>query len=218
MKVGLAMLLAVVALTGWAEADDDSASLEERVKTLEASLAAVQKGSAGTELRVRSLVVVDDMGKPRITLGRRGGVHGLEVRDSQGRTRMTLHVTNGDGDPSVTLLSSQGDGRLTMRLNEGSPRLWLGSPKSSVIVKAPVDGAAGIGMWGGPGAHGQQSHAGFWVWDDGTIAWGGGQRSAGRTGFILKQSRDGEAEFKVRDHKEVLLWEMPTRPPAAKER
>lgn len=211
MKTGLAImtLLAVVALTGWADAGDDAASLDDRVKALEARLAAMEKGDAGSDLRVRSITVVDEAGKARVSIGSWQGYQGVFLNDATGRQRVALHTHHSGGDARMTFKSSAGDARLDLSLTAESPRVSIRSPKSHVLIKASIDRAAGIGIWGGPGKQNEKSHAGYWIWDDGTIAWGGGQRSAGRTGFLLKQSRDGRTEFKVRDHQEALLWEMP---------
>jgi hypothetical protein len=64
-------------------------------------------------------------------------------------------------------------------------------------------------VWGGPGEQDERSHAGLWIWRDGTIAWGGGPKAAGRTGFLLKYPREGDPEFAVRDARENVLWSMP---------
>jgi hypothetical protein len=66
-----------------------------------------------------------------------------------------------------------------------------------------------LGRWGGPVVDGEKSHAGWWIWEDGTIAWGGGLRSAGRNGFILKYARDGTSLFELRDADEKPVWKLP---------
>lgn len=215
MRTGLAMvtLLAVIAITGWASADDGAATLEDRVRSLEARLAALEQGGEGSDLRVRSLTVVDAQGTPRVRLGVDPGNCGLTVIDAVGRERIRLGAA-GHGNVRLDLRARSGRNRLSVALLHGdAPYINLRSPTSELSLKAPHGGAVGLRIWGGPGKQNAQSYAGLSIWEDGTIAWGGGHRSAGYGGFGIKHRRDGVFDFVVRDHEERLLWEMPQHSP-----
>jgi hypothetical protein len=87
-----------------------------------------------------------------------------------------------------------------------------------LLLAAPTSGAVGLGMWGGPVVDAERSQAGFWTWKDGTIAWGGGPRSAGPAAFHLQMAPNGGVGFTLRDASGATVWSpLPAVPPKATE-
>lgn len=213
------MALVVIAAAGCApaaaEESDVVAKLTERIAALERRLEAAEVRGADARaglLRVRGLVVVDENGRDRVVLGNRGGYFGLHLLDVEGKHRASLSV-NEHRSPGLVMMDRDEKWRFSAQLIHGdAPYVELhgGSQREkSLRIQAPIDGAVGIGLWGGPGDQNEMSHAGWWIWQDGTIAWGGGLRSAGRTGFLLKYSRDGSSTFEMRDADEKPVWSVP---------
>ncbi len=210
MKLLIAVLAVFVgiACSGWADAKDESATLEQRVKQLEDRLDALGPSEPGGDLRVRSLIIVDDKGTPRVSLS----PSGLLVHDAQRRERIALGLESHQA--LLRFKARTGATRLQLALMHGdAPYVVLRNPGTSVRLEAPHGGAAGLTIRSGPGSQNECSHAGFSIWDDGTIAWGGGHRSGGHAGFHLVMSRDGELDFRIRDHEQALLWEAQRRDP-----
>ncbi len=207
-------VVVVVAIAGWARAGDTT-DLNDRLKALESRLAAVERGvpiPADGIVRVRGLVVEDAKGRDRVVIQASDrGTEGITLRDAAGVPRVILGFEDASG---ATLGFSGPEGRQRLRLASSdrgtSIHLTASAERTqALMLDAPADGATGLGLWGGPGAQNEQSHAGFWIWKDGTITWGGGLKSAGRTGFLLKYDPDGKADFHVRDAAESTLWQMP---------
>lgn len=211
----LLIALLLLALAGWARSDDGDADLRAQVHALESRLAALEAGHpapSGT-LRVRDLVIEDAEGRERIRLDVRQHLGPrLVMRDAEGMQRASLDV-GGLGDAGLHLFDRRGGYRLSVELNHGdAPYISMRGARPDprqLLIEVPNEGEVGLGLWGGPGAQGETSHAGLYIWQDGTIAFGGGLRSAGRTGFILKYPREADPSLEVRDRDEHVIWRLP---------
>ncbi len=213
-----ALAVVAMALTACApaaaEENDVVAKLNERVAALEERLAEAEARATAPSgvLRVRGLVVLDDKGRERVVLGDRESYVGLHLLDAEGKRRASLSV-NQHRDPGLALYDRNDHVRFGAQLAHGDAPyvgLWGGKDREKRLrIEAPIEGAVGIGLWGGPGAQNETSHTGWWIWEDGTIAWGGGLRSEGRTGFLLKYGRDGKSGFEMRDADEQSVWSLP---------
>lgn len=159
---------------------DELADLRDRVAQLEQSLHG--------DLKVSSIVVADHTGAERIWL----------------RTNAST------GEPMISLNDSNGRTRLQLELNHGdAPYIALRDPHSTrVRLEAPIEGAAGLGIWG-QGEVNTTSHAGLWVWRDQTIAFGAGLASQSHGSFNLKTSPNGETTFTLRNAANGVTFKAP---------
>jgi len=211
----IVIALLLVAFGGWARSDDEAPDLREQVRTLEARLAALESEGLthGTELRAQRLVLEDSRGRERILLTAVGpDKPRLVLKDEAGTPRLELDLGS-EGGGRLLLHDAEKQQRLGIQLLKGGEphvNLQAARPNARALsLSVTNERAVGLRMWGGPGAQNETSHAAFCIWHDGTISFGGGLRSAGRTGFHIKYPRDGAPTFEFRDREEALLWHLP---------
>ena len=157
-------------------------ALEKRVAQLELAQSVNGMNAASTDgvfehLKVRHLSIVDQAGNERIWL------------------RTYPH-----DEPTIALLDPQGVRRLEQSLDtDGGPRTVLSDADQKVRVRleSPTNGAAGLGIWG-KGPLNETSHVGLWIWENQTIAFGGGLRSADAGTFHIQTDPTGATTLTLR--------------------
>jgi hypothetical protein len=213
--VAVLSLLIVVAVAGWASAGD--METEHRIRTLEGRLEAIENGQAVLpSMRVRELIVVDEQGKIRVLVSASKGTARVALRSTDGKDRIQL--TEAAAMSNLVLTDSSDQQRFSVTVQaEGSASLTMGAGAQADVergqprlrLEAPTNGAVGLGLWGGPVVDAEQSHAGFWIWKDGTIAWGGGPRSAD-SAFHLRMAPNGSVGFTLRDASGAAVLSVPS--------
>ena len=203
----IAALAVLLAGAGWLAADDRAGDLEARVRALEARLP-----DSGV-LEVRGLVVKDEAGHEVLVVdSRQPDAVRLRMLGAEAKTRVLLEV-DGNQEARIHLTDREKRPRLALGIfDKDGPYIILDGPAGTekcMRIEATDRGGVGLKIWGGPGKRNETSHAALCIWEDGTISFGGGLRSAGLAGFHLRYDPDGTSHFEFRDAAEQKVWELP---------
>jgi hypothetical protein len=91
-------------------------------------------------LRVGGLEVIDSAGHPRIVLGVKDDQPALELLDSGGQVRASLHITPDLEEPTLLLMNPAGEIIIVCVDRDGTPQIRLlqpGQDALAVLTTAP---------------------------------------------------------------------------------